>query len=109
MEAPEGSRSFRVAGEAYDSFMGRYSRPLAVAFVEAVGLSRGQRALDAGCGPGALTGVLVDRLGAGAVSAFDPSPQFVTDCAARNPGADVREGRAEAIPFAPKAFDCAWA
>jgi SAM-dependent methyltransferase len=56
-----------------------------------------------------LTTVLVDRLGAGAVSACDPSPPFVAECATRNPGVEVRLGRAEAIPFDDGAFDCALA
>jgi SAM-dependent methyltransferase len=65
--------------------------------------------LDVGCGPGALTGVLVERVGAGCVSAFDPSAPFVAACASRHPGADVREGRAEAIPFESGTFDRAMA
>ena len=36
----------------------------------------GQQALDVGCGPGALTALLVERLGADAVSAVDPSASF---------------------------------
>lgn len=106
MEAAEGARSFLTSGEAYDAFMGRYSRSLAVPFVHAVGVAAGQTALDVGCGPGALTGVLVDRLGAGAVAACDPSPPFVAECAARHPGVDVRLGSAEAIPFDDGSFDC---
>jgi SAM-dependent methyltransferase len=82
---------------------------LAVLFADSVGLVRGQSALDVGCGPGALTGVLVDRLGADSVAAFDPSPPFVAECAAAHPGADVREGRAEAIPFDDDRFDVALA
>ena len=65
--------SFDVAAEAYGRFMGRYSEPLAEAFVEVAGLSAGQRALDVGCGPGALTARLVDRLGVEHVAAIDPS------------------------------------
>ena len=53
--------SFRVAPTAYDRFMGRYSRPLAVAFADWLGVSPGQRALDVGSGPGAFTEVLADR------------------------------------------------
>ena len=109
MESTEGARSFLASGEAYDAYMGRYSRPLAAAFADAVGVTAGQSALDIGCGPGALTGLLVDRLGAAAVSAFDPSAPFVAECAARHPGIDVRLGRAEAIPFDDAAFDCALA
>lgn len=109
MDPVDGARSFQTSAEAYDAFMGRYSRPLAVLFADAAGLTEGLRALDVGCGPGALTGVLVDRLGAGEVSACDPSPTFVSECAARHRGADVRPGRAEAIPFEDAAFDHALA
>ena len=109
MEFTEGAQSFLASGDAYDAFMGRYSRSLAVAFADTAGVAQGQSALDVGCGPGALTSVLADRLGAGAVSAFDPAPQFVADCAARHPGVDVRLGRAEAIPFDDDTFDCALA
>jgi ubiquinone/menaquinone biosynthesis C-methylase UbiE len=63
------------------------------------------RALDVGCGPGALTAVLVERLGAASVSAADPSAPFVDACRARLPGVDVVEAAAEALPFADDAFD----
>lgn len=114
MEPVEGARSFQVTGQAYDGFMGRYSRPLAAVFADAVGVGAGSGAggpvaLDVGCGPGALTQLLVERLGAGAVAALDPSPPFVAECAARHPGVDVRLGRAEAIPFDDASFDYALA
>jgi SAM-dependent methyltransferase len=105
MDPVEGARSFQSSGAAYDTFMGRYSRPLAAPFADAADITEGLSALDVGCGPGALTGVLVDRLGAGAVAACDPSPPFVTECATRYPGVDVRPGRAEALPFDDGSFD----
>ena len=106
MEPTEGARSFIASGDAYDSFMGRYSRSLAHGFADAAEVTAGLAALDVGCGPGALTAVLVDRLGPSAVAACDPSAPFVAACAARHPGVDVRAGRAEAIPFDDAAFDC---
>lgn len=109
MEPAPGAGTFNASSSAYDSFMGRYSRPLAVLFADSVGIVRGASALDVGCGPGALTGVLVDRLGADAVSAFDPSLPFVAECTAAYPGVDVRAGRAEAIPFDDDRFDIALA
>ena len=109
MEQVQGARTFQTSGSAYDRFMGRYSRPLAELFADAAGATSGQRVLDVGCGPGALTGVLVDRLGAASVAACDPSPPFVEECAARHPGVDVRTGRAEQIPFDDAAFDGALA
>lgn len=99
--------SFDVAGEAYDRFMGRYSRPLAVDLAAWLDPSPGQRAIDVGCGPGALTGVLVERLGADAVAAVDPSPPFVETCRARFPGVDVRQGTADSLPYDDGAFDLA--
>ena len=97
--------AFDVPADAYDRFMGRYSRPLAPQMADLAGIAGGQRALDVGCGPGALTGVLVDRLGADAVSAVDPSAPFVEAARARHPGVDVRLANAEALPFAEAAFD----
>lgn len=99
--------SFEVAGDAYDRFMGRYSRPLASAFADWLEVSPGQRAVDVGCGPGALTAALVDRLGADHVAAVDPSQPFVTACRERLPGVEVHQGTAESLPFADDAFDLA--
>ena len=109
MDAAEGARTFLTTGNAYDLFMGRYSRPLAMKFADSVGLAKGISALDVGCGPGALTSVLVDRLGVARVVAMDPSPPFVAECTARHPGVDVRLGRAEEIPFADACVDVAMA
>jgi hypothetical protein len=64
-----GAKTFGVAGSTYDSYMGRYSRALAELFADAGGVESGHTAVDIGCGPGALTRVLVDRLGAEAVAA----------------------------------------
>lgn len=94
-----------MTGAAYDDFMGRYARPLAPAFADAAGVVAGQQALDLGCGPGALTQVLAERLGAGQVCACDPSPGFVAECARRCPGVDVRPGRAEDLPYEAASFD----
>ena len=105
MEEVEGARTFGVAGSAYDAYMGRYSTLLARRFADAAGVEFGQDALDVGCGPGALTSVLVERLGAPAVAACDPSTEFVTDCSARHVGVRVEMGRAESIPFETGGFD----
>ena len=74
---------FSGSGDAYDLFMGRYSRALAGQFASFAGVHSGQRVLDVGCGPGALTSELVRRVGAESVSTCDPSASFVAACADR--------------------------
>jgi trans-aconitate methyltransferase len=69
--------SFTVGADAYDRFMGRYSVPLAPQLADLAAVAAGQRVLDVGCGPGALTAELVRRLGPAAVAAVDPSGSFV--------------------------------
>jgi SAM-dependent methyltransferase len=101
--------TFAVAADAYDRFMGRYSRSLAPQFADLAGVRAGQRALDVGCGPGALTTELVGRLGAGAVVAADPSEPFVEAARRRHPGVRVAPARAEELPFEDGAFDVALA
>jgi SAM-dependent methyltransferase len=100
---------FTVAAEAYDRFMGRYSIPLAPEFCEFSQIAAGQRVLDVGCGPGALTAELVKRLGPAGVSAVDPSEPFVAAARERHPGADVRQAAAEQLPFPDGEFDASLA
>ena len=101
--------SFVVAADSYDRFMGRYSVPLAPQLADFAGVSAGKRAIDVGCGPGALTSVLVDRLGRDNVAAVDPSEPFVAAAKERHPGVDVRLATAEELPFGDDQFDAALA
>lgn len=97
--------SFAVGAAAYDRFMGRYSVPLAPLFADFAAVATGQRVLDVGCGPGALTAELAGRLGPAAVSAVDPSEPFVAAAQKRHAGVDVRRATAEQLPFEDQAFD----
>jgi SAM-dependent methyltransferase len=100
---------FAVAAEAYDRFMGRYSTPLAPLLADFAGVSAGQRVLDVGRGPGALTAELVRRVGPSNVTAVDPSEPFVEAARERNPGVDVQRAAAEQLPIDDDAFDAALA
>jgi SAM-dependent methyltransferase len=97
------------AATAYDLFTGRFAGALAQRFIRVVDPTPGQRLLDVGCGPGALTRLLVDRAGASAVAAVDPSEAFVEAARARLPGVDVRRAAAEDLPYADGTFDAALA
>jgi SAM-dependent methyltransferase len=105
MEQTPGAATFRAPADAYDRHVGRYGPRLARGLIAAAGVRPGRRAVDVGCGPGALTGALAVLLGARAVVAVDPSEPFVQACRERNPGVDVRAGTAEDLPVADDAVD----
>jgi len=101
--------SFEVAGSDYDRFMGRYSRLLAPQLADFAGVASGQRVIDVGSGPGALTEELCARLGPRAVVAADPSAPFIAALRERLPGVEAAQAPAEALPFGDDAFDVALA
>ena len=102
-----GAETFRASADAYDRHVGRYGPSLAEALIAFAGIEPGMRALDVGCGPGALTAALAECLGEASVSAVDPSEPFADACRARRPGVEVVVASAEALPFAGDAFDAA--
>jgi SAM-dependent methyltransferase len=105
MARPLRSSVVGAAVDAYDRHVGRYGPELAREMVRVTGVQAGQRALDVGCGTGALTITLAEALGAGNVAAIDPSERFVAACRAGVPGADVRVGIGEELPWGDAEFD----
>ena len=76
--------------------MGRYSRLLAPQMADLAGVRRGQRVVDVGCGPGALTAELVTRLG------LRPSPPLTPPSrSSPRPRAPSRRRRAAGASRAP--------
>jgi SAM-dependent methyltransferase len=101
--------TFDVKADAYDLFMGRYSVQLSPQLADLAAVVAGQRALDVGSGPGALTAELVARLGADAVTAVDPSVSFVDAARRRHPGVTVMQASAEDLRFADGEYEVALA
>ena len=99
--------SFAVPAESYDRFMGVYSVQLAPQLADFAGIANGERVLDVGCGPGALSTELVRRVGSDAVTAVDPSESFVEAARERLPGITVEQAPAEHLPFPDDSFDAA--
>ena len=107
MTSPPSDPAMFANAAAYQRFMGRYSDRLSHEFVRAAGVAPGQQVIDVGCGAGALTAVLAEIVGAGNVAGVDPSEPFVAEARARVPGADLRVGPAESLPFEDGMFDAA--
>jgi ubiquinone/menaquinone biosynthesis C-methylase UbiE len=94
-------------GETYEPYVGRWSRLVAPAFVAWLGLPRGLRWLDVGCGTGALTAAVLTAGGAAQVLGVDPSPGFLAYAARHvlDPRARFVVGRAEQLPAADGSVD----
>ncbi|WP_375385111.1 class I SAM-dependent methyltransferase [uncultured Microbacterium sp.] len=96
---------FDGAAVDYDRFMGRYSSGLSAPLADFAGVGPGQRVLDVGCGPGALTAELVSRVGASKVVGVDPSVSYATSARERFPGVRIEVASAGALPFEDEEFD----
>jgi ubiquinone/menaquinone biosynthesis C-methylase UbiE len=105
MGATPATDTFLHGADVYDRHIGRYGRELAVELMRFAEVCSGQRVLDVGCGPGALTRQLVALVGTEHVAAVDPSAAFVQACQARLPGVRAQVATAEALPFGDDVFD----
>ena len=105
MSSTNSSGFTHSTSDAYDRFIGRYSKDLSPMLTDQAGVTAGMTALDVGSGSGRLTGELVRRLGSESVNACDPSPVFVADCQAQFPDLTVVTGYGEALPFDSNRFD----
>jgi SAM-dependent methyltransferase len=66
-----------LAGDSYESYMGRWSRLVARAFVEWLHPEHSANWLEVGCGTGALTSTICEICRPASVIACDPSEPFV--------------------------------
>jgi SAM-dependent methyltransferase len=96
-----------LAGDAYETYMGRWSRPLARAFVEWLCPEPSAHWLEVGCGTGALTSAICAFCEPASVVACDPSEPFVEH--ARRNLSDARASflvaGADALPRREGGFD----
>jgi SAM-dependent methyltransferase len=96
-------------GDAYESYVGRWSRPVARGFLAWLGMPPGRRWLDVGCGTGALAATVLTLASPAEVHGIDSSPVYVAY--ARDHTRDDRVafevGDAHSLPYSDGAFDAA--
>ncbi|MEJ3656428.1 class I SAM-dependent methyltransferase [Actinomycetes bacterium KLBMP 9759] len=102
MDGPEPDRWSAVA-DVWDELWGRFAEPAWGAVAKPAGVGPGSRVLDVGCGSGTFLAFAAD-LGA-EVAGVDPAPDMVRLARARLPGADIRAGSAEELPWPDGTFD----
>lgn len=95
------------AAEAYERFMGRWSRELAPLLVKFAGVRDGDAVLDIGSGTGALTAAVVAVAPSSPVTGVDPAEPYVAFARMRLPGERIRfeVGDAQQLRFADRSFD----
>ncbi|MEV4511913.1 methyltransferase domain-containing protein [Dactylosporangium sp. NPDC049525] len=91
-------------GDAYEAYVGRWSRPVAARFLQWLAVPPGRRWLDVGCGTGALTGTIMAAAAPSEVTGVDPSDGFLTTARSRLTARFVT-GDARALPVPDAAVD----
>jgi SAM-dependent methyltransferase len=92
-------------GDAYELFMGRWSRPVAPRFLDWLDAPTGLRWADVGCGSGALTATILRQSTPATVLAVDPSRAQVNEAARRIHDPRVSFGVGTAGNLPARSFD----
>ena len=94
-------------GDAYERFMGRWSRRLAPLFVTFASVADEDAVLDVGCGTGALASAIAERVPSARITGVDRSSDYVREARARASGRqdEFVVGDAQVLDFADASFD----
>jgi SAM-dependent methyltransferase len=107
LDPQRGSTEAWDSAEAYERYVGRWSRLVALGFLGWLAVPAGGRWLDVGCGTGALSRTILDAAQPATVLGVDPSERYIT--AARERIADPRVhfeiGDARTLPRSDETFD----
>jgi SAM-dependent methyltransferase len=97
------------AGDAYEPYVGRWSRQVAAEFLTWLAMPTGARWLDVGCGTGALSETILHRAAPREITAIDPAEAFVAFARTRlcDPRVTFKIGDARALPVQDGGFDAA--
>jgi SAM-dependent methyltransferase len=94
------------AGDAYEWFMGRWSRKLALPFVQFARVQSGDSVLDVGSGTGAVTAAVAAISPSSRITGIDSAAAFVAFAQARHAGDLIRfeVGDAQQLQFPDRSF-----
>lgn len=98
-----------ASGDAYERYVGRWSRPVAAEFVRWLDVPAGAEWIDVGCGTGALSSAILHAAAPRRVRGYDLSPAHVAAARARvpDPRAAFAPADATALPDPAQSCDAA--
>jgi SAM-dependent methyltransferase len=90
-----------AVGDAYEAYVGRWSRRVAEEFVHWLDVPAGRKWLDVGCGTGALTATVLAAADPTGIIGVDPSERFLATAKDRiaDARASFRAGDARSLPL----------
>jgi SAM-dependent methyltransferase len=94
-----------AAGDSYEAYMGRWSRPIAARFLDWLAMPKELHWLELGCGTGAMTATIVGQCDPAGIIAIEPSEGFVAKARqiVSDPRVDFRLGDASDLMSLPAA------
>lgn len=101
MTAQNEDKDWFADGDAYEHYIGRWSRPIGRLFVDWLGQPAGLRWTDIGCGAGALSATVLERADPARVTGIEPSQGFrsVARATIADDRAEFRAGDAQTLPL----------
>lgn len=102
-----GTKNIWASGDAYEPYVGRWSRLVAREFLAWLALPQGLDWLDVGCGTGALSTAILENATPRSVTGVDPSEGYIeyTRRHIRDARATFTTGNATSLPAEPASYD----